>query len=110
MTRVLLVDDEEDLVALLAAQLGRRGFDARCASSVAEARSRAGEAFDVLVSDRQLPDGDAAEVASAVPARVRLLLSGSPCAAGPRFHRTLLKPVDAQTLADAIAACMAAPV
>jgi DNA-binding NtrC family response regulator len=102
MTRVLLVDDDEDLATLLCEQLSRMGLDVRPAFSLAEAKAcAAAERFDVLVSDGHLFDGGAEEVARAVPARLRVLLSGSD-RTREGFELVLLKPTTAQTLADAI--------
>jgi len=103
MTRVLLVDDDEDLATLLCEQLNRFGLEVSSAFSLAEAKARAAsERFDVLISDGHLYDGDATEVAKAVPARLRVLLSGSTGANLAGFELVLLKPTTAQTLADAI--------
>lgn len=107
MTRVLLVDDDEDLAMLLCEQLERFGLDMRSAGSLAEAKAKAAvERFDVLISDGHLYDGDAEEVAKAVPARLRVLLSGSSASNLQGFELVLLKPTTAQTLADAIASRM----
>jgi two-component system phosphate regulon response regulator OmpR len=57
--RVLLVEDDPDLAAMVAEYLGRAGFSMALADSVAAARqSLAAEVFDMLVLDVMLPDGD----------------------------------------------------
>lgn len=57
--RVLLVEDDPDLAAMVAEYLGRAGFSMAVAPSVAAARqSIAAEVFDMLVLDVMLPDGD----------------------------------------------------
>ena len=57
--RLLLVDDDTDLLRLLAMRLQATGYDVATADSVAAARSRLGvERFDLVVSDVRLPDGD----------------------------------------------------
>ncbi|MEY4760840.1 MAG: hypothetical protein RLZZ200_696 [Pseudomonadota bacterium] len=58
-TRILLVDDEPDLLELLTLTLQRMGHATSTAATVAEARSRLGsESFDLCLSDMRLPDGD----------------------------------------------------
>jgi two-component system response regulator PilR (NtrC family) len=57
--RILIVDDEPDLVELVELTLGRMGLRTASAPDVksAQARLRA-EPFDLCLSDMQLPDGD----------------------------------------------------
>ncbi|HNH63236.1 MAG TPA: sigma 54-interacting transcriptional regulator [Thauera aminoaromatica] len=57
--RLLVVDDDADLLRLLAMRLQATGYDVATADSVTAARSRLGmERFDLVVSDVRLPDGD----------------------------------------------------
>jgi len=57
--RLLLIDDDARLTAMLGDYLGGAGFEVTVAGSLASARSHlAGEAFDVLVLDLMLGDGD----------------------------------------------------
>jgi len=50
--KVLLVDDDDDVRAMMKATLERKGFDVVLAASVAEALGCiAAESFDVLISD-----------------------------------------------------------
>jgi len=57
--RLLVVDDDADLLRLLTMRLQATGYDVATADSVAAARSRLGvERFDLVVSDVRLPDGD----------------------------------------------------
>ena len=57
--RLLVVDDDTDLLRLLAMRLQATGYDVATADSVTAARSRLGmERFDLMVSDVRLPDGD----------------------------------------------------
>jgi two-component system response regulator PilR (NtrC family) len=57
-TRVLLVDDEPDLLDLLEMDMTRMGLDSARASSVAEARLRLEQGgFDLCLTDMRLPDG-----------------------------------------------------
>lgn len=103
MTRVLVVDDDEDLAELLAAQLGREGFEVSCAFGVAQAHELAHrEHFDALVTDWHLLDGSAEDVAAGVDARVRVLLAGSAAPRGGTFQQVLLKPASARDVARAL--------
>jgi two-component system response regulator PilR (NtrC family) len=56
--RVLLVDDEPDLLDLLEMDMARMGLDSERASSVTEARLRLEQGvFDLCLTDMRLPDG-----------------------------------------------------
>jgi two-component system response regulator PilR (NtrC family) len=56
--RVLLVDDEPDLLDLLEMDMARMGLDSERASRVAEAKMRLQQgAFDLCLTDMRLPDG-----------------------------------------------------
>lgn len=71
--RILLIDDDEELTAMLAEYLGRAGF--RC-----EARHRAeeglralrAEPFDLAILDVMLPDGDGLELCRRIRAESSL--------------------------------------
>ena len=57
--RVLLVDDEPDLLDLLELDMVRMGLDSERAGSVAEALARlGGKPFDLCLTDMRLPDGE----------------------------------------------------
>jgi DNA-binding NtrC family response regulator len=61
--RLLLADDEEDLVTFLAHRLRKRDFDVTIALSGSEAISAATElVFDVAVVDLKMPDLDGIKV------------------------------------------------
>jgi DNA-binding NtrC family response regulator len=67
---VLVVEDELDLRALLAESLEAQGFAVACAGDAADAIDRlAGFAYDALVVDLRLPDGDGMQVLDAALAR-----------------------------------------
>jgi DNA-binding NtrC family response regulator len=58
-TRILIVDDEEDLVSTMAERLALRGWHAETCTSGADALARlAGEDFGVLVLDVKMPGID----------------------------------------------------
>lgn len=56
--RILLVEDHVDTATALGELLGLHGFAVTVATSFGEAVSHRDEAFDVLVTDIGLPDGD----------------------------------------------------
>lgn len=60
---VLLVDDEGDIVEYLAEEFGGIGFHTSCASGVKAALKMLSErAFDVIISDYRMPDGDGLQI------------------------------------------------
>jgi two-component system response regulator PilR (NtrC family) len=61
--RVLLVDDEPDLLDLLEMDMVRMGLDSARAGSVLEALSQLGRSnFDLCLTDMRLPDGEGIEI------------------------------------------------
>jgi DNA-binding response OmpR family regulator len=82
--RVLLVDDDSAVLAMMIQALERKRFEVVAASSVTEALRRiATEDFDVLITDLHMPDpGDGFTVVSAMrhsqPNALTLLVSGYP--------------------------------
>lgn len=82
--RVLLVDDDSAVLAMMSQGLERKGFEVVAASSVTEALRRiATESFDVLITDLHMPNpGDGFTVVSAMrhsqPNALTMLVSGYP--------------------------------
>ena len=82
--RVLLVDDDDAVRAMMNATFERKGFDVVAAASVTEALRRiTTERFDVLITDLHMPNpGDGFTVVTAMrhsqPDAVTLLVSGYP--------------------------------
>ena len=82
--RVLLVDDDDAVRAMMSATLERKGFDVVAAASVTDAlRFITNESFDVLITDLHMPDpGDGFTVVTAMrhsqPHALTLLVSGYP--------------------------------
>src|SRR4029453_8410668 len=78
--RILLVDDNVDLVDNLGEILEDEGYRVLRATSCATARARAAEGFDVALVDLRLPDGEgtelAAELHQAAPGAEVVLLTG----------------------------------
>jgi two-component system response regulator PilR (NtrC family) len=61
--KVLVVDDEPDLLELLELTLSRMGLDTTCAQSVGEAiRLLDKDPFDLCLTDMRLPDGEGLRV------------------------------------------------
>ena len=75
--RVLIVDDEPDLVELVELTLGRMGLTASAAGSVRDAqRLVLAEAFDLVLCDMRLPDGNGLDLLDWLQQR----RPGLPCA------------------------------
>jgi DNA-binding NtrC family response regulator len=73
---VLIVDDDSDLRRLVAESLESRGFVVAQASDVADALTRLeGFAYDALVIDLRLPDGDGMDVLGSALARYPEIVS-----------------------------------
>ena len=80
--RLLVVEDEADLLSALRVGLGRAGYAVDTALRVAEAeRKLAVEPYDLVVLDLMLPDGDGFELCRQIRAGgqgTRCLLYTSP--------------------------------
>jgi DNA-binding response OmpR family regulator len=82
--RILLVDDDGAVRAMMDEALKRKGFEVVTASTVREALARiAAESFEVLITDLHMPDpGDGFTVVTAMrhsqPEALTLLVSGYP--------------------------------
>lgn len=111
--RLLIVDDEEDLVTFLAHRLRKRDIDVTTALSGAEAIAAGTElTFDVAVVDLKMPDMDGIEVIEqlkfAQPFLEVLMLTGhgsheSAWEAGRlQAYRYLMKPYDFEELHEVI--------
>ena len=117
-TRVLVVDDDEDWLELMAALLASRGAQVLCAQSVDDALGILEERVaDVLLSDLEMPGPDGFELircmrasecahvakipAIALTARADASARERALAAG--FSRHMVKPVDAVVLCAEIA-------
>ena len=112
-TRVLLVDDEQDLVDYLSQRLVKRGCTVRAVTSGAAAIAAAAEqTFDVAVVDLKMPTMDGIAVMKALKARQPfmeiIMLTGhgshdSALEAGRlQAHQYLLKPYDFDQLVEKI--------
>ena len=81
--RILVVDDEPDLLELIELTLSRMGFDTRPAADLRQARALLmAEPFDLCLTDMRLPDGDGLALVQWIQehrpeTRQRLLLASS---------------------------------
>jgi DNA-binding response OmpR family regulator len=112
--RVLLVDDDDAVRAMMCATLEHKGFGVVAAASVTEAlRHIANESFDVLITDLHMPNpGDGFTVVTAMrhsqPNALTLLVSGYPdvqsamAAILLEADEIMVKPFDAGKLADLV--------
>ena len=111
--RVLLIDDEEELVATLKERLGLRGIRAETAVTVDQARECAREAeFDVVVVDLKMPGLDGTEIVARIreqhPRTGVLMITGHGSGHGELDrsshggHRILLKPFSFDRLVELI--------
>ena len=65
--RILIVDDDQDLVELLRDDLKHRGYEVAAAANGQEALKIAKtQSFDLLLLDIMLPKGDGHQVANAI--------------------------------------------
>ena len=70
--RLLLIDDDARLSAMVGDYLGQAGFEVVLAGSLAAGRERlAVEPFDALVLDLMLPDGDGLDLCRELRANPR---------------------------------------
>lgn len=112
--KVLLVDDDDAVRAMMNATLERKGFAVVAAASVTEALRRiATESFDVLITDLHMPDpGDGFTVVTAMrhsqPDAMTLLVSGYPdvqsamAAILLEADEIIVKPFDVGRLAELV--------
>jgi len=83
LPRILIVDDEPEILRLLARRLTRRGYQVSQASGSQEALARLQEAiFDLAILDYMMPDTNGLELArrcrTRQPTLQVLILTGSP--------------------------------
>jgi len=112
--RVLLVDDDEDVLAMMNESLTSKGFEVVAVGGVADAlKCIATEKFDVLMTDLHMPNaGDGFTVISAMrhsqPAALTMLLSGFPDVKSAmeaiilEADEIVVKPVEIKQLAEMV--------
>jgi DNA-binding response OmpR family regulator len=110
-TRVLLVEDNNQVRELCERGLLAEGFEVRAVSSAAAARSQMDFAPTVLITDFGLPDQTGLELARTLQAKYHallvLIISGHPLEMFhedqlPLTHGYLEKPFTAKELVDAV--------
>ena len=82
MARILIVDDDKDLLRLMSEYLGANGFQLEVASSAAQARDRLGRSkYDAILSDFNMPGESGLDllghVSSRYPGLPFILMTGS---------------------------------
>jgi DNA-binding response OmpR family regulator len=112
--KVLLVDDDDAVRAMMSATLERKGFDVVAAANVTEALKRiTTESFDVLITDLHMPHpSDGFTVVTAMrhlqPDALTLLVSGYPdvqsamAAILLEADEVIVKPFEASRLAELV--------
>ena len=111
--KILLVDDEDDLLLAIETFLSSRGFSVKTANNGLEATSLLDkEDFDVIVSDVKMPKSTGIELLKSLPSKNKLhipviLISGfsettMPEALGFGAYDLLAKPFDFQVLINAL--------
>ena len=97
--RILLVEDDEDVLALLDMALGAEGYLVDTAVTVAQGMARLGEVrYSLVATDWRLPDGEGTLIAdhAADLGYKTIIYSGylfSIPAATARRHELLMKPM-----------------
>ena len=106
--RILVVDDEPDMLDFLERVVRRRYEVTRCANGEDAMALLATQEFDVLITDHKMPRMTGLELlerlADSHPGMVRVLLSGYTdvpevrrAADSGRIHHYVVKPVDSQS-------------
>jgi two-component system CheB/CheR fusion protein len=113
--RLLLVEDNKDILRYLKLVLEMRGHQVRTAIDLASARSELDRPFDLLISDIELPDGSGLDLMRELRGRVPgLAISGFGApddiqmSLDAGFARHLTKPVETGRLEAAIREVIAA--
>ena len=106
--RILLVEDEGDIRALLAEALQDESYAVDFAASVREAKScLTSQTYDLVIADWKLPDGDgrlSADWATELGAKTVVMsgyLSHMPGGRAPD-HETLMKPIRLPEFVDLV--------
>ncbi|HEY6866915.1 MAG TPA: sigma-54 dependent transcriptional regulator [Candidatus Eisenbacteria bacterium] len=80
MPSLLIVDDEPGILSSLQGALGREGYQVETAASLAEARGRLREAYDVVLLDVAFPSGSGLdllpEILAGAPETAVIMMSG----------------------------------
>ena len=106
--RILLIEDDEDVGALLAVALEGDGYEVDVATTAAESWARlAAQAYALVIADWRLPDGNGLDLAdiAADNGTKTMMVSGylfqMPAERAQR-HEVLMKPMRAHEVLDAV--------
>ena len=112
MTRVLIVDDEQDFASATAKVIGRLGFETGVAGTVADAREQLnGGGTDIVLLDVNLPDGSGLDLIDEFDDddQVRIVvMTGQPTldvaidSLRAQVSDFLVKPVDPEQLSETL--------
>jgi CheY-like chemotaxis protein len=111
-TRILLIDDDEQLRVLLDYFLRTLGYVVDCAATAHEARSRlAVQKYELVIADARLPDGNGAEIADDANAKgsIAVILTGYAIEQRNSRHDVLFKPIRPDELARVVEQYIGAP-
>ena len=110
--RVLVVEDDREIRALLQSSLGVEGFDVRTAASLSEAFALLRhDPPDVVVLDLGLPDGDGAQLVAELRARrqsLKVLCISAYCVGADVDVPVLSKPFSRRELLSTVHDVLAA--
>src|SRR5882672_1609114 len=106
--RILLVEDDDDISALLAEALREEGYDVDVAGTVTAAWAHLdAHSYGLAIVDWKLPDGDGTSIAAAAAqlgAKTILMSGYLPQMPGGRAegHVNIMKPITPPELAQAV--------
>ncbi len=107
--RVLILEDELDVAELYASTVSGEGYEVDVATSTNEASEMVGEAYDIALLDRRLPDGHGEEVLAEIREAGFDIRVGMVTAVEPDFDIVemgfdlyVLKPLSQSDLIDAV--------
>ena len=111
--KLLIVDDEPDMLDFLERVLRRRFDVSRCSNAEEAIQRLASGEFEVLVTDQKMPKVSGLELLDRIgddhPNLVRVLISGftgvpeiQRAIERCRMHNYILKPVDSESVLEAI--------
>jgi DNA-binding response OmpR family regulator len=107
--RVLIVEDEPDVAELYASTVAGEGYDVDVATSTSEASEMVGEAYDIALLDRRLPDGHGEDLLAEIREEGFDIRVGMVTAVEPDFDIVemgfdlyVLKPLSQSDLVDAV--------
>jgi len=113
--RILLIEDDEDVGALLAVALEGDGYEVDVATTAAESWARlAAQAYALVIADWRLPDGDGSVIADGAAdlgAKTFIMSGYLPELPSDRRegHQCMMKPVRLDTFLAAVHGAIGKP-